>query len=243
MSKILLITGASSEVGMQLVQAVYTEYEKIYLQYQTMNDDLANMIEMLSEQVDIVPIQADFLDVDSVQAMVKQIKETSVLPNCIVHLPAPKAHNKQFHKEKWDNFETAWEISVHSIVKILQAFLPVMSKQKYGRIVFMLTSYTYNYPPKFQSSYVTIKYALLGLMKSLSVEYMDKGITVNGVSPDMMETKFLSELPELIVEQNRARSPLGRNIYVKEVIPVIQHMLSDLGASMTGQNICISGGL
>ena len=90
---------------------------------------------------------------------------------------------------------------------------------------------------------MTIKYALLGLMKSLSAEYIDKGITINGVSPDMIETKFLSNIPELIIEKNKVNSPLGRNIYIEEVIPVIQHMLSDLGASMTGQNIVISGGI
>jgi 3-oxoacyl-[acyl-carrier protein] reductase len=90
---------------------------------------------------------------------------------------------------------------------------------------------------------VTVKYALLGLMKSLAVEYADKGITVNGVSPDMMETKFLSDIPEMIVEQNRENSPLGRNILVEEVTPLMKHMLSDAGASMTGQNIGITGGL
>lgn len=242
MSKVLLITGASSEVGMQLVRAVYGEYERIYLQYRTLNDDLKCIIEDLSEKTDIVPIQTDLSDTDSVCAMINQIKETGILPNNIVHLAAPKAGNKQFHKENWDKFETGWEVCVHSIITILQAFLPSMSKQKYGRIVFMLTSYTHNNPPKFQSGYVTIKYALLGLMKSLSVDYIDKGITVNGVSPGMMETKFLSELPELIIEQNRINSPLGRNIDVKEVIPVMEYMLSDLGASMTGQNICVSGG-
>lgn len=242
MGKVLLITGASSEVGMQLLQGVYTEYERIYLQYRTLNDELKSIIEELSVKTDIVPIQTDLFDTDSVCAMINQIKETGVVPNSIVHLAAQKVVHKQFHKEKWESFERGWEISIHSIITILQAFLPSMTKQKYGRIIFMLTSCTNNEPPKFQSAYVTVKYALLGLMKSLSVDYIDKGITVNGISPGMMETKFLSELPELIIEQNRINSPLGRNIDVKEVIPVMQYMLSDPGASMTGQNIIISGG-
>ena len=149
MSKVLLITGASSEVGMELIRAVYGEYERIYLQYRTLNDDLKCIIEDLSEKTDIVPIQTDLSDADSVCAMINQIKETGILPNNIVHLAAPKAGNKQFHKENWDKFEAGWEVCVHSIITILQAFLPSMSKQKYGRIVFMLTSYTHNNPPKF----------------------------------------------------------------------------------------------
>jgi 3-oxoacyl-[acyl-carrier protein] reductase len=118
-----------------------------------------------------------------------------------------------------------------------------MMKEKYGRVVFMLTSNTVGIPAKYQSSYVTVKYALLGLMKALSAEYADKGITFNGVSPDMMETGFLDNIPDLIIEQNAQNSPLGRNIRIDEVIPVIEYMLSDRGAAMTGQNIAITGGI
>lgn len=243
MRKILLVTGASSDVGTQLIKEVYKEYDVIYVQYHHMNDLLQQLIEEIREEVKIVPLEADFADENSVSEMIEKIRISGELPNNIVHLPAPKAYNQRFHKDIWNNYELGWEISVHSIVEILKAFIPGMAKSHYGRIVFMLTSCTVGYPPKYQAGYVTVKYALLGLMKALSAEYIEKGITVNGVSPDMMETKFLSELPDLIIEQNAANSPLGRNIYVEEVIPVIHHMLSDLGASMTGQNIAISGGL
>jgi 3-oxoacyl-[acyl-carrier protein] reductase len=243
MEKILLVTGATSEVGMQLVKEIHGDYDRIYLQYRTMNDNFGHLLDEYSDCNDIVPLRADFRDADDVERMISKIKESGKLPNQIVHLPAPKAYNKQFHKDNWENYENGWSVSVHSIVSILQAFIPDMAKNRYGRVVFMLTSCTNNYPAKFQASYVTVKYALLGLMKSLSVEYADKWITVNGVSPDMMETKFLSDIPELILEQNRENSPLGRNILVQEVTPIIRHMLSDLGASLTGQNICITGGL
>jgi 3-oxoacyl-[acyl-carrier protein] reductase len=243
MEKVLLLTGASSEVGMQLVQEIYRDYNKIYLQYRTMNDRLKQLLDTCDTSGIIVPIQADFMELSSVDNMVLKIKESGILPNHIVHLPAPKAYNKQFHKDQWKNYEVGWDISVRSIVLTLQAFIPNMVKSRYGRIVFMLTSNTQNYPAKYQASYVTVKYALLGLMKSLAVEYCDKGITVNGVSPDMMETKFIADIPEMIVKQNRENSPLGRNILVEEVTPLIRHMLSDAGASMTGQNIGVTGGL
>lgn len=245
MDKILLITGATSEVGMHLVKEVYENYKLIYLQYRTMNHSFQTMLDELriKGNTEIIPLEADFSNEDSVVSMIESIKADGRVPNHVVHFPAPKAYNKQFNKDKWENYKAGWEISVHSIVSILKAFIPDMAKQKYGRIVFMLTSCTLNNPPKYQSSYVTVKYALLGLMKSLAIEYADRGITANGVSPDMMETKFLSEIPEYIVEKNKESSPIGRNIYVEEVVPVITYMLSDMAASMTGQNIGITGGL
>ena len=126
---------------------------------------------------------------------------------------------------------------------ILQKFIPKMSKNKYGKIVFMLSAYLLGVPPKFQSPYITIKYALLGLMRNLAAEYAAKGIMVNAVSPDMMETKFLSELPDLIIEQSAKNNPLGRNIYIDEVVPTIEYLLSSGSDMVTGQNIGVTGGV
>lgn len=243
MQKVLLITGASSEVGMQLLENCYHDYEVIYAQYCHMNERLEQLLCRLQDEIKVVPIQADFSDIVQVEKMISQIKETGQLPNHIVHLPFPKVYNTHFHKDAWENYANGWEISVHAVFMLLQAFIPAMSKNRYGRIVFMLTSNTVNDPAKYQAGYVTVKYALLGLMKALSVEYAAKGITVNGVSPDMMETKFLSELPHLIVEQNAANSPIGRNIRIEEIVPVFQYLLSDAGAAMTGENIAIRGGM
>ena len=107
----------------------------------------------------------------------------------------------------------------------------------------MLTSYTDNMPPRFMTPYISAKYALLGLMKALSVEYADKGIMINAVSPGMMETKFLAKTFEHAVEQNAAKSPFGRNLYVDEIIPTIKFLMSDGADRITGQNIIISGGM
>ena len=106
----------------------------------------------------------------------------------------------------------------------------------------MLTAYTENTPPKFLSSYVTVKYALLGLVKALAVEYADKGIAVNGVSPEMISTKFLRNMPQWVVEKNAAANPSGRNLAVEDVVPAIKFLLSDEAGQITGQNLVITGG-
>lgn len=241
MSKTLLVTGASSEIGTALIRKIESAYDMIYAHY---NQTRENMDELISTYGDkIIPIQADFSNEDEVIRMINMIKDSGNIPNNIVHLPAIKAFNQKFHKQNWDVYEKGLEVSLYSIIELLKAFLPEMSKGKYGRIVLMLSSCTLNQPPKYQSSYVTIKYALLGLMKSLAGEYADKGITVNGISPDMVETKFLSDVPELIVEQNAQRNPLKRNILISDIVPMIEYLLSDAAMAVTGQNIGITGGL
>ncbi len=238
--KILLVTGASSEVGSELIKRISSNYKMIWTHYcnsTSIVDELKNKYGDI-----IIPIQADFSDKESTEFLIRQIKDSGNIPDHIVHLSAQKVYNLQFHKNIWDSYQTEIDISLRSITMILQAFIPEMAKQRYGKVIFMLTAYLLgSVSPKFQSPYITVKYALLGLMKNIAAEYAAKGIMANAVSPDMMETKFLSELPKLILEQSAKNNPQGRNIRVEEVVPTIEYLLSPASDIVTGQNIGVTG--
>ncbi len=240
-NKVLLVTGASSEVGTELIKSVGMNYRKVWAHYRSSSESLEKLRSELGGH--IVPIQADFTSLESTQALIAAIRDSGDYPDHIVHLPAPKAKNLHFHKQSWDGMQREIDISLRSITMLLLEFIPKMAKNRHGKIVLMLTAYLLGLPPKFQSSYITVKYALLGLMRSLAAEYASKGIMVNAVSPEMMETKFLSELPEWILEQNAQNSPLGRNIRVDEVVPAITYLLSPAANIVTGQNIGLTGGM
>lgn len=239
-NKVLLVLGASSDMGAELINSVHSEYGAILAHYNSSK----NLIEELKKEIGdkLIPIQANFSDEKETQDFVEKILNKGYQPDHIVHFPAIKAAPKKFIKDNWASFERCLKVSLRSIVLVLKAFLPAMAKQKYGKVVFMLTSYTLNMPPKYLSSYVTEKYALLGLMKSLAVEYADKEIAVNAVSPEMTETKFLNELPEIIVAQNAENNTLKRNLRVDEVIPTVAYLLSENANRISGQNIGITGG-
>ena len=238
--KALLVTGASSEVGRALIRRVAKNYEIVWAHYCRTLEPLEELRRELGEK--IVPVQADFLDEASTRAMIDRIMASGQAPDHVVHLSAPKTFNERFHKCRWDDYQTGIDASLRSIVLMLQAFLPVMAKQRYGRVVFMLTAYLIGVPPKYQSPYITVKYALYGLMRNLAAEYADKGVTVNAVSPDMIETRFLENIPELIIRQNAERTPLKRNLTVADVVPAFAYFLSDEAEAVTGQNFGITGG-
>ena len=134
------------------------------------------------------------------------------------------------------------QVSLYSIIEILKVCIPAMQKQKYGKILFLLSAYTTIPNPKFAASYTVSKYALLGLMKSVAAEYVSKGITVNGISPQMIETKFIKDVPELMIEQHKAAAPLGRLMQTEDVLPFMKLLLSDDSAAITGENVCLGGG-
>ena len=238
--KALLITGASSDIGCELIKCIYEEYDIIVAHYYSSNKVLKELKNKLGDKLKL--IQADFSQKEDVQQMIYEIKTNDIVINHIVHLAAPKLKYAKFAKSETEHLELEMQKSLYAIVDLLKAFLPDMIKFQYGRLVIMLSSVTVNVPPKYLSSYVTTKYALLGLVRSLAVEYGDKGITINGISPEMIETKFLSEIPDFVVEKGALESPLGRNLSVNDVVPMIQYLLSDFAVAINGQNLAITGG-
>ena len=240
MDKVLLVTGASSDMAIAMIREIYSDYQTIWAHYRSSNKLLENLHKEIGDR--IIPIQCDFGSVESIQSMIQVIDDSGLIPNQVVHFAAPKTFNCQFHKCKWEDYQKGIDTSLRSITILLEHYIPNMRKAHYGRIVFLLTSYLIGVPPKFQSPYITVKYALHGLMRNLAAEYADKGITVNGVSPDMVETKFLDDIPNLIIKQNAEKSPLKRNLIPKDVIPAIKYLLSDEAEAVTGTIMGITGG-
>lgn len=239
--KIGLILGGSSEFGTALTERIVHDYDTLWVHYHSNSAEIKKLQEKYGEKIQL--IQADLLKNQDTDKMIETIRESQMIPTHLVHFPALKVMPGKFHKGYWKGFQKQIDCSLGSFVKIAEAFIPDMMRRKEGRIVVMLTSYTLNIPPKFLSEYVTVKYALLGLVKALAVEYADKGITVNGVSPEMTETKFLDDMPDLIKQLNAEKSPMKRNLIVDEVIPTIAFLLSEEAGRINGQNIGITGGI
>ena len=243
MNKIYLITGASSEVGMAYINHLkkLNETATVLAHYRNGSAEFDALCANDSV-VEIVPLQADLSKEDEVDQMILKIKDIYGVPTHILHLPAGKLEYGKIKQIDWERLQTELQVQVMSLGKILQAFLPQMAKKRYGKIAVMLSSVTLGMPPKFMTSYTVAKYALLGLMKSAAMEYVDKGININGLSPNMMETKFLQNVDERLVEMTAASSKMQRNIRVEEVIPTIHFLLSESSSYMNGVNVNLSGG-
>jgi len=239
MNNIILITGASSDIGIQLIQSI-TEECIIIAHYNTTREALDEVAKISNNQ--IIPVQANLANEADIYSLLDFVESTYGVPNKIVHLAAPKFENIRFKSIEWANFQEDIEVSLKSIVIILNRFLPKLATQKRGKVVLMLSSVTLNVPPKALVQYTTVKYALLGLMKALASEYADKQITINAISPSMIETKFLSLINEKFVEIAAASHPLKRNAVVNDVIPTILLLLAKESDYINGVNIPITGG-
>lgn len=136
-----------------------------------------------------------------------------------------------------------FDTQVRSFFFVANAFLSKIVCCKQGKIVAVLSYAVYWVIPQGQSNYVAVKYALLGMVKALAVEYASKAVQINAVSPSMMETKFLQNISEIVIGKNAMEPPLKRNVTVDDITPAILFLLSNGSDFITRQNYLISGGL
>lgn len=236
---IILIIGASSDIGIDLIRNI-DNGALILAHYNSSKKRLVELEKKIDNE--LVIIKADLSIEDQTRTMVKDIEKIYGVPNKIIHLAAPKFANIRFKDIDLDDFQKEIEISLKSLIIILSSFLPKLAKEKQGKVVCILSSVVLNIPPKALAQYTTVKYALLGLVKSLASEYADKNIQINAISPSMCDTKFLDNINDKFIELSAYSNPLKRNAVVNDLTPIIKMLISNEADYINGVNIPITGG-
>jgi 3-oxoacyl-[acyl-carrier protein] reductase len=236
----VLIIGASSSIGCEVIRQIAHDNMVILAQFHANADRLGELAKEVSAP--IIPLQADFQSEADIETMLGTIEDKCPFPEKLVFLAAPKVALIRFKEAAWSDFQTQLDIQLRAAMLVCGRFLPKMAAAKTGKLVFVLSSCTLNLPPAAMAHYVTAKYAMLGLMKALASEYAAKKICINAVSPSMVETGFLSNFPDKLVELTADQHPLKRNAVPKDVAPMIKFLLSDDADYITGVNVPITGG-
>ena len=250
----VLVTGGSSDIGRALIARLCQRAgcPLILAHYFKGADSIREIPVPESVTGRIVPIQADLREPASVSEMARRILVDYGAPRHIVHLPAARLRYERFQKIDAQRLHEDLAIQVDSIVTLLQAFLPELRRPPSpespaggvnARIVFVLSSVTLGLPPKYLTSYSVVKHALLGLMRAVAVEYGGAGIHINAVSPSMVETQFLREIPAIAIEMAAGAHPLKRNGTVNDVCGAIEFLLSGDADYINGVNLPLTGGL
>ncbi len=185
----------------------------------------------------------DVLDLAAITAAEKEIGAIDVLVNCagFVH------HGTILDCEEKD-FEFSTNLNVRAAYRMIRAFLPGMLARKKGTIVNVasIAGSIVGVPNRF--IYGVTKAALLGLTKSVAVEYVKQGIRCNAICPGTVETPSLGERIKALGNEEEARKafiarqPMGRLGKAEEIAALALYLASDESAFVTGQEFVIDGG-
>jgi 3-oxoacyl-[acyl-carrier protein] reductase len=144
---------------------------------------------------------------------------------------------KKTTEEEWNEL---MDINLKGTFLCCQAVFESMSKQKYGRIVNTASIWTEGHVG--QAGYSAAKAGVIGLTKTLALEYAKYQITVNCISPGTVETPMISNLSHEMREEFLKGIPLGRFASPKEIAGLHLFLSSDEASYITGAVIHVDGG-
>ena len=151
-----------------------------------------------------------------------------------------------------DEWEFAFDLNVRSMLRTIQAALPGMIERGGGSIVNMSSACSSIIGAPNRFLYGTTKAAVIGLTKSVAVDFIDKGIRCNAICPGTVESPSWLERVDVLgeelgsrdaaMQQFVARQPMGRVATADEIAALVVYLASDESAFTTGHPHVIDGG-
>jgi 3-oxoacyl-[acyl-carrier protein] reductase len=148
------------------------------------------------------------------------------------------AMSHKMTEEQWDQVLT---VNLKGTFLCAQAALPKMRERGWGRVV--NTSSVGSLGNIGQANYAASKAGVIGLTKTLALEYAKYGVTVNCIAPGAVMTPMLAGVPDPIKEKITGQIPVGRIADPAEIAAVHAFLASDEAAYITGQVLFVDGGM
>lgn len=143
--------------------------------------------------------------------------------------------------ERWRHVQA---VNVEAALVLAHAVAPGMADEGFGRIVFVTSNTVMRPPAPDLLPYVASKAALEGIARTLALELGPAGITVNAVAPGLTRTPAAEAgMPPELFESVRQRQAIPRTLEPRDIAGAVAFLTSDRAAAITGQTICVDGGL
>ena len=141
--------------------------------------------------------------------------------------------------EEWDK---VINVNLGSTFLLCKYALKKMLKNKYGRIV-NITSIVGHTGNLGQANYAASKSGIIGMTKSLAIEYAKKNITINCVSPGFIQSRMTDKITESVKSVLTSRIPMSRLGNGEDVANSVAFLSSDQASYITGETLHVNGGM
>jgi 2-hydroxycyclohexanecarboxyl-CoA dehydrogenase len=230
--KTAVVTGGASGIGRAVAQRLRSDGFRVAVIDLSPTDDGFGHV-------------ADVTDRAQVDGAVAAIRE-QFGPILVLVNAAGVEGFKKFSNMSFQEWSKVIDVNLNGVFHTIQAVLPDMLEEGWGRIVNISSSSTHSGQP-FMAHYVAAKSAVNGLTKSLALEYGPSGITVNAVPPGFVDTPMLrsAESRHLLggsVEDHINRTPVRRVGRPEDIAAACSFFVSDEASYITGQILGVNGG-
>jgi 3-oxoacyl-[acyl-carrier protein] reductase len=239
-AKVSIITGAGRGIGRATALKFAREGATVIV-----CDLDATAVDVVVDEARRAGVEAmgcvvDVTDPASIRAMVETVVRRYGRIDVLVN-NAGIVQDAQLTKMNDDQFDRVIDVNLKGTYNCTKAVAGIMAEQR-GGVILNASSIVGLYGNFGQTNYAASKFGVIGMVKTWARELGRKGVRANAVCPGFVETTILQSIPERVLEQLKARVPLGRLAKPEEIANTYAFLASDEASYINGAVIEVSGG-
>lgn len=240
--KVALVTGASRGIGREIALTLAREGAFVIINYNGSEDRAKEVEETIRKNGGEAVIWkcnvSSFQETEEMaKAVVKEYGHVDILVN-----NAGITRDNLVMKMSEADFDQVVETNLKGCFNTIRHLSRQMLKQRSGRIV-NIASVSGVLGNAGQANYAASKAGIIGLTKTMARELASRGITVNAVAPGFIDTEMTAVLPDQVKSTVTEQIPLKKFGSVEDVAETVAFLASDKAKYITGQVICVDGGM
>ncbi|MBN2576320.1 MAG: 3-oxoacyl-ACP reductase FabG [Deltaproteobacteria bacterium] len=242
--RVALVTGASRGIGRAVALALAARGARVIVNFAHNEAAAEKTVAAIAKTGgEAVAMRFDVADGAAVDAAVKDVVSSAGGIHILVN-NAGVAVNTLTLGAKDADFRRAVDVNLGGTFNCTRAALRSLIRAPGGGRIVNITSVLGEGGSAGQAPYVAAKAGIIGLTKSWAREYASRGLTVNAVSPGVIDTDMTAaEMPAMRREEVLKTIPLGRIGTPEDVAHVVAFLAGPTASYITGQVVRVNGGL
>jgi len=236
-NKKILITGATGGIGKALVKK-FVSLEGDVLATGTKNEKL-DLLKKEFPEINI--LKFDISEHSKIEEFIENVNSQLTCLDVVVNNAGIALDNLSL-RMKDDEWQRVIDVNLTSTFLLCKYAIKKMLKKKYGRIV-NITSIVGHTGNIGQANYAASKSGMIGMTKSLAIEYAKKNITLNCVSPGFIQSNMTDKILESIKVVLTSKIPMAKLGRGEDVANTVAFLSSDSASYITGETIHVNGGM
>ena len=236
-NKNILITGASGGIGKELVRKFVSLGGNVLG-----SGTKAEKLDLLKKQYPNIKVKKfDMAEHQRVEEFIDNVSLELGGLDILINNAGTNMDNLSL-RMKDDEWKKVIDINLTSTFLLSKYAIKKMLKNKYGRIV-NITSVVGHTGNLGQSNYAASKAGIIGMSKSLAIEYAKKNITVNCVSPGFIVSDMTMNIADKVKLYLTSRIPMGKLGTGEDVSNCVAFLSSEQASYVTGETVHVNGGM
>ena len=236
-NKKIVITGATGGIGRDIVKKFVSLEASVFAT--GTNTEKLNLLKKDFPKINI--IKFDISEHSKIEEFIENVSNQLTGLDILINNAGINKDNLSL-RMKDEEWKKVIDINLGSTFLLCKYALKKMLKNKYGRIV-NITSVVGHTGNIGQANYAASKAGIIGMTKSLAIEYAKKNITLNCVSPGFIQSKMTDNIIESVRAVLTSKIPMSRLGNGEDVANSVAFLSSDQASYITGETIHVNGGM